>query len=399
MAAHTYWRLMIGATDSGTTLTLAQFELRATTGGTNLAVASPGNMAGGTPTAQTSFNAVANAFDGDVSTYWGGGGTLPNWLRYTFPVANDIVLYTITGSTSWAGWEPTAWTLEYSTNGGSTWTVADTRSGQSWTSGEKKSYTLTSVGGGGAVDWRLNFSAAGTAAYGFMSEVEFLTGAGSNLPATTASTTTSGSPAGNATDANNATAWSAAASTTSGWIAYHFTAAQDIVEHAVTAPAATMTNAPKNWTIQYSDDGVTWTTAAIVGGQTGWTTNEQRVFTHSSYPTAIGCASLLPARLTAATATLPVASTRATLRNDAALQTAPMISGTVKQGGTACARTVRAYCRLTGELLGEAVSDGSTGAFSINARGRLDNCYVVALDDLLAAPDYNAQILDLIIPA
>lgn len=208
----------------------------------------------------------------------------------------------------------------------------------------------------------------------------------------------SGTTGTSAFDASNATNWAATTNLTSGWIQYYFATAQDIVEHAITAPSATMTNAPNRWTIQYSDDGLAWTTAAIVGGQTGWTSNEQRVFTHSGYPLAIGCASLLPAYLPAITVTPAAFTTRATLRNDAGLQTSPMISGTVKQGGVACARTVRAYCRLTGEVLGEATSDGTTGAFSINARGKTDSCYVIALDDLTASPDYNAQIFDLIIP-
>ena len=74
------------------------------------------------------------------------------------------------------------------------------------------------------------------------------------------------------------------------------------------------------------------------------------------------------------------------------------IAGTVKQGGVNVARTVRAYCRLTGEPLGEAVSNASTGAFSINARGRTDYAYVIAFDDLTQSPDYNAVIFDLVVP-
>lgn len=201
----------------------------------------------------------------------------------------------------------------------------------------------------------------------------------------------------NAFDANNASNW-ALSSGTVGWIQYQFTIPQDIIEHTVTAPAATMTNAPNRWTLQYSDDGANWTTAAIVGGQTGWTTNEKRVFTHSSYPVAIGRSKPLPIYLPVVTSTPPAASVRATLRNEAGLQTSPMITGVVKQNGVAVARTVRAYCRLTGEILGSATSDAVTGIFSINARGRLDYCYVIALDDLTSSPDYNCAVFDLVIP-
>lgn len=75
------------------------------------------------------------------------------------------------------------------------------------------------------------------------------------------------------------------------------------------------------------------------------------------------------------------------------------ITGTVKEEGANVARTVRAYRRVTGELLGEALSDGGTGVFTIDVNGVVDECYVIALDDTGSAPDYNAQIFDLVVPA
>ena len=245
--------------------------------------------------------------------------------------------------------------------------------------------------------WRLNIAGTDTGSTLTLAEIEMHTSVGGANVATGGTATASSGTASNAFDANNATNW-ALSSGTVGWIRYQFASAQDIVEHTVTAPSATMTNAPNRWTLQYSDDGSNWTTAAVVNGQTGWTSNEKRTFTHSSYPVAIGTATIRPTLLIMRQQTPPAFSTHSVLRLNPALQPSVMISGTVKENGSNVARTVRAYCRLTGELLGEATSDAGTGAFSINARGRTDNCYVVALDDLNSAPDYNAVIYDLVLP-
>jgi len=76
---------------------------------------------------------------------------------------------------------------------------------------------------------------------------------------------------------------------------------------------------------------------------------------------------------------------------------ATSISGTVTESGIPVARIVRAYSRASGALRGQATSSGSNGHFSIELTGT-DPVYVVALDDLGVAPDYNAKIFDLVVP-
>lgn len=75
------------------------------------------------------------------------------------------------------------------------------------------------------------------------------------------------------------------------------------------------------------------------------------------------------------------------------------VSGTVKEGGVGVARVVRAYRRDTGEFVGETTSAGD-GTFSLqSAHAGNRQIYVIALDALGSAPDYNAQIFDLVVPA
>lgn len=73
------------------------------------------------------------------------------------------------------------------------------------------------------------------------------------------------------------------------------------------------------------------------------------------------------------------------------------ISGAVRNAaGDFAARTVRAYDRVTGALVGAAVSSAVDGSFSI-APATINQCYVVAIDDD-AGDDYNALIFDRITP-
>lgn len=250
--------------------------------------------------------------------------------------------------------------------------------------------------------WRLNIAAVDGGTLIGIAEIEMRTSPGGANVATggtaTAAAEQVGSEASKAFDANGATNWLITAAVTTGWVRYQFASAQDIVEHAITAANATPNRTPKNWIIQWSDDGSNWTTAAIVAGQEAWTASEQRVFTHASWPVNVGRVLTPIVSPSAGPAAPPAFSTVLLAHHQAALQTSPMISGTVMQGGVPCARTVRAYRRLDNQFLGEAVSDAGTGAFTINSRGRADHCYVVALDDLTGDPDFNAQIFDLVLP-
>lgn len=73
---------------------------------------------------------------------------------------------------------------------------------------------------------------------------------------------------------------------------------------------------------------------------------------------------------------------------------ATSVSGTITEGTTPVAKTVRAYDTKTGVLLGSVVSSPSTGAFSIAALGR------TAVDVVAKDPTtYQAQIYDNVTPA
>jgi hypothetical protein len=217
-------------------------------------------------------------------------------------------------------------------------------------------------------------------------------------------TSPSGGIPGSAFDGSNATSWVLNTGITAGEITYQLSSAQDIVEHALVG-ASTVANSANRWAVYWSDNNVDYTPAALVGGQTGWTANEKRVFTHASYPAAIGSGVPVTVAPVALSEVQPggvkqfnyKTSDPMYSRDAATFNTDRFITGVVKQDGVTVVRTVRAYDRASGALIGETKSNGS-GAFSILSKQVIGYCTVIALDDLASAPDYNAVIADLVIP-
>ena len=73
------------------------------------------------------------------------------------------------------------------------------------------------------------------------------------------------------------------------------------------------------------------------------------------------------------------------------LDYAGQVSGNVKDSASAnAARTVRAYRRDTGALVGSATSDGTSGNYTINC-ATLDEVTVIALDNATSGTYYNDQ--------
>jgi len=119
----------------------------------------------------------ANVFD-DSEVNGSMSSSLPCTIGLQLSAAATVTSYVIGPyGTPAMIYAPTAWTLEYSDNG-STWTVADTRTGESyWQLSEKRIYT---VGGspGSHLYWRLNISAVVNSTVCNLSVVRFFLSSG-----------------------------------------------------------------------------------------------------------------------------------------------------------------------------------------------------------------------------
>ena len=135
--------------------------------------------------------------------------------------------------------------------------------------------------------WRFHISAAASGAYASVAGIEFRASPGGadqcfGGTALADSYYSAGYEPAKAFDHDNATVW-ASASTFPHWIGYQFPAPVSVAEAAIIATPyaygdSPRLECPKDFTIEWSDDGTAWTVAQTVTGQTGWGYNEERAF-------------------------------------------------------------------------------------------------------------------------
>ena len=264
----TYWRIRIFGCDDGFQ-ELAELEFAASPGGANLCTG--GTVIHGDWTGQ------GLAFDGNTGTYAGRAsagtiGATTNWIGYVLPSASDVTEVRIRANTANRGVR--AFFLDYSLNAGATWiphrfgTTASV-----YTIGSIQTFTpvLLPTTRATALCWSINVTANNT---GWLSILEFsvrTSSGGTNLSqgqAAWASRCSNGNGPYLGVDNDTGTYWQSGVGVQTG---------RFIVNH-VTAPNPTyfMVNgkagndAPKDFTFEYTLDGLTWTSVGGTTGQTGW---------------------------------------------------------------------------------------------------------------------------------
>lgn len=83
-------------------------------------------------------------------------------------------------------------------------------------------------------------------------------------------------------DGSNSTQWAKDTRyVAESWLGYYFAAPVECLQIAITADNGSFAGhaEPKDFSIQYSADGVTWVTSWSVTGSIGWSYGETRVFT------------------------------------------------------------------------------------------------------------------------
>lgn len=222
--------------------------------------------------------------------------------------------------------------------------------------------------------WRLNVSANNGGANLSVAELGLYVAGGASSATTggtpTASTSNGSQTADKGFDASTSTYWQA--TTTSGQLQYQFASAVDITSYAVSArnDSNQPTQAPKTWTLQYSDDGSAWTTVDTVDKQTSWAQGDTRLYTVGENAGGTQSARRLPAQQPAYQAGSDSSGVRRIGSRSAS--TATHVSGKAKVNGVATAGLiVRAYDKQSGNFLGQATSAGD-GTYSIECGGFTD---------------------------
>lgn len=122
----------------------------------------PSRLTGITATASTSYPGwpVSNLFDdvvGGSTNSWSASTVAPAWTQAQLASSAVVNSYKIVARTDAPASAPSAWTFEGS-NDGSSWSILDTQTGQSWTAGFGRTYSIANSTS--YLYYRLNMSAA-----------------------------------------------------------------------------------------------------------------------------------------------------------------------------------------------------------------------------------------------
>lgn len=279
MSSHRYWRVLVTASAGGGDTACNELELRSSSGGANL-------TGTGTPISGSEYSAgYADdyAFDGNAANSWNSSGGLGTtaWIGYDFGAGNahDIIEIAFKARGDYVGNAPTDMQVEYSDDG-SSWTTKWSITGQTgWSTNETRVFTepVPPTAGVPHRYWRVYVTANnsnGTTGYAGFLELEMREALGGADQCTGGTASASGVDAGNvaanAFDNDTATRWYSSG-TLPSWIRYDFGAGNEknIIEFAAKSPGVQQYT-PRDFQLQFSDDGSTWGTLITVKGETNW---------------------------------------------------------------------------------------------------------------------------------
>lgn len=242
------------------------------------------------------------AFDGSTGgTNWiSPNSTKPHWIGYDYGVGNDVDSITITATDG--NRAPKDFDIQYSQDG-SSWTTEWSVTGATWGSSTQtfnnnniKASALLQGAGSTVVDatlpstitsaryWRLNVSAVNGGGYTELTELGWITSYdGVVIPASGGAVISSSAYGGLVADRlydnNYDTVWTSADTSSPQWAGYDFGSSMPIAGVRLTGPTSGWAaRAPKDFTIEYSDNGSSWTVLFSVTDQTSWGNIERRQF-------------------------------------------------------------------------------------------------------------------------
>lgn len=268
-ALATYWRIRPFGSDDAFQQ-IAELEFAAAPGGSNL-------CSGGTPITGD-WSSASLAFDGNTGTWAAraSAATLSattNWIGYVLPAASDVTEVRIRASTT-PNQGVRAFFLEYSLDAGATWVPHKFgTTDAAYTSGQLKTFTPVALPTtrATALCWSVNVTANNS---GWLSILEFsarTSSGGTNLSqgkAAWAGRSSSGNGPSRGVDNNTGTFWQSGVGVQTGRLIVSHETAPNPTYFMVNGKAGN--DAPKDFTFEYTFDGLTWTSVGGTTGQTGW---------------------------------------------------------------------------------------------------------------------------------
>lgn len=278
---HAYWRVFATNNNgSGSFTSLAELAFKDGSGSTI-------PTTGGTVifSSEVSSNEAAKAFDGDPASVWAGSGSTNQWIGYQFSSPVGVEQVALTSPTTNGGNQtPKDCLLQYSDDG-SAWTTAFSFSNALYVLGSTITYPET-LAAGYHRGFRINVTAVDGSSFLQLDELEFRAtagGADQTVPIGANYSTTDGRVLTNSDNGGNE-AWRVFGNDSGTWfvlgtgayVAFVFPAPVKVEEILMKA-SGSATQTPKDFTLDYTDDGATWTTQKTFPSQTGWTGGQSRV--------------------------------------------------------------------------------------------------------------------------
>lgn len=291
MATHRYWRVLISAPVSGNVAAMTEVELRTSSRGSD-------TTGGITPTADSEFDVsldADNVNDDSNSSAWASANVAgDHWVKFDYGAGNekDIVeLYIKARNDSSATTQsPKDFKLQYSDDNAA-WSDQITVTGSTgWTAGEQRIFPTpgSPPTGNHHRYWRINCTATNHATHFDIAEIELRSvSAGADETETggvaISCHDTGGFEDDKAFDSSSLTTWyvnlgSFALPHYIGWDFNAYGNEKNITQVFLTS--FTGAEMVKDFDVQYSDDGSTWTTKWSETNQTGWANAEARTFTY-----------------------------------------------------------------------------------------------------------------------
>jgi hypothetical protein len=291
------WRVLVASTSDSASpqfCEISEVEFRTTPGGSNAATGGTASASGNLDT-----RVPANCFDGSGTTVWLSTSFTPNtpaWIAYAFASAVTIVEVAIKPTNSGnINRFPHLFAVQYSTDSGTTWHTQWTVAGATASTTATQTFTDPSYGAsppaatpdGDHAYWRLNITDTSGHDYCEVNDVEFRRVPGGVTIAVGGTATADSEIASSvapqyAFDDRDATEW-LSLGTLPHWIAYHFPDPVSVAQVAIRSPNSNLSRFPKDFQVQYSDTGSSWTTAWSVTGATAASANTTYTFTDPDY--------------------------------------------------------------------------------------------------------------------
>lgn len=236
------------------------------------------------------------AFDRNYATFWHTGSGYPHWIKYVFPQKEIVRSYSIQARST--GNCITEWKLQgYN---GATWDDLDTRTGESFGASQINYYDVASPNA--YTDYRILATAGNYSGYAVISQLNFYTtigGVTNSVPFMTANNAPSPLIASASSEAggyeaykvfkdnnqNYGDGWSVSSGKT-GWIKIDLGSGNSKAFNSYSIRSFNDVNGartvPKEWTLQGSTDDASWDTLDTKASITGWSINEERIFSFTN---------------------------------------------------------------------------------------------------------------------